>query len=243
MSRLEWRCCMALHVIFQYLAAVASGQTAVAAAASTKSTQTASTFDSSSFGNQPIISMGPISFACSGRQWVDDMGWGTGPEVSRKSWADCANTVAVSGCPLSSMSPPPQAGSEGREMPCPTRPGPTRPGPGPPPSPHPLSRPLFHPDSLPGPGCSWLPSHCQGPCLQGGERQRQGQGGPRRAEEGCWAGGQPGGGGLRVPVITPPEGLGGGAGRTPNPNTCKTHARTQAHAHRHKLGGGRGSAQ
>ena len=50
-------------------------------------------------------------------------------------------TVAVSGCPLSSMSPPPQAGSEGREKPCPTRPGPTRPGPGPPPSPHPLSRP------------------------------------------------------------------------------------------------------
>lgn len=91
MSRLEWRCCMALHVIFQYLAAVASGQTAVAAAASTKSTQTASTFDSSSFGNQPIISMGPISFACSGRQWVDDMGWGTGPEVSRKSWADCGS--------------------------------------------------------------------------------------------------------------------------------------------------------
>jgi hypothetical protein len=91
MSRLEWRCCMALHVIFQYLAAVASGQTAVAAAASTKSTQTASTFDSSSFGNQPIISMGSISFACSGRQWVDDMGWGTGPEVSRKSWADCGS--------------------------------------------------------------------------------------------------------------------------------------------------------
>ena len=147
-------------------------------------------------------------------------------------------TVAVSGCPLSSMSPPPQAGSEGREKPCPTRPGPTRPGPGPPPSPHPLSRPLFHPDSLPGPGCSWLPSPCQGPRLPGGERQRQGQGGPRRAEAGCWAGGQPGGGGLRVPVITPPEGLGGGAGRTPNPNTCKTHARTQAHAHRQALGGG-----
>jgi hypothetical protein len=85
-------------------------------------------------------------------------------------------TVAVSGCPLSSMSPPPQAGSEGREKPCRTRPGPTRPGPGPPPSPHPLSRPLFHPDSLPDPGCSWLPSHCQGPCLPGEERQRQGAG-------------------------------------------------------------------
>lgn len=91
MSRLEWRCCMALHVNFQRLAAVASGQTAVAAAAFTKSLQTASNFDSSSFGNQLIISMGSISFACSGRQWVDDMGWGTGPEVSRKSWADCGS--------------------------------------------------------------------------------------------------------------------------------------------------------
>jgi hypothetical protein len=202
MSRLEWRCCMALHVIFQYLAAVASGQTAVAAAASTKSTQTASTFDSSSFGNQPIISMGPISFACSGRQWVDDMGWGTGPEVSRKSWADCGSLRLPTLIHVS-----PSAGGvrgQGDALPYAPRPYASRPGASSE-SPSPLSTSLPSRFS-PGPRLL-LASESLSGSVSSRRRETEAGSGRAKASGGRVLGGRPaGGGGVARASDHPPRG-------------------------------------
>ena len=235
MSRLEWRCCMNAQVLLQFLAAVASGQTAVAADASKNLTQTAFTFDSSSFGNQPTISIGSISESISGRQGADDMGWGTRPEVSRKSWADCGSLRLPTLIHVS-----PSAGGvrgQGDALPYAPRPYASRPGASSE-SPSPLSTSLPSRFS-PGPRLLLASESLPGSVSS---RRRETEAGSGRAEAsgGRVRGGRPagGGGGIARASDHPPEGLGVGAGRTPNPNTCKTHARTQAHAHRHALGGG-----
>jgi hypothetical protein len=189
-------------------------------------TQTASTFDSSSFGNQLIISMGSISFACSGRQWVDDMGWGTGPEVSRKSWADCGSLRLPTLIHVS-----PSAGGvrgQGEALPYAPRPYASRPGASSE-SPSPLSTSLPSRFS-PGPRLLLASESLPG-SVSSRRRETEAGGGAGRGELRQGAGRAAASrGGLRVPVITPPRGPRSRGGKNAKPKhlqNARTHASTR----------------